>query len=457
MTDRERAEWLARCPTDQDRAEWEAFFARWPSEALARLDADQQDYYARLDQEVAEAIQAIEAEILARDPRAEEYRPQPIGDPVSNLIRASLLYAYYGNRLLRLYDAFTWARACETFVCHPGDITGPAVERMLAWVDGDDPDPTFSIGDCAVWAACFDPTRGMTSPWMSGPRSETTMNLRYPIVLYQLEHKRVMYIDRHGRADVRNVAKVEATMIATMRRAKKVVFDSGTDEDRDIMKTYRETALNMMDAGLFHLPYPISWVEDPFESSPDNRLYYLAVERDQKITMRVAVGITGPPVPLIVYGGQVMLNLANPTHSYYLDGREIDIDFHTKGHRMSETQANQIIICGNAVYSLKKLLVSLATEQVIKERKNPPKVVGGGKVGKSRRLPYTVVRVPLDDEISVGASTGTGTRRRKHLVRGYVWGKNTRPVEEQRWIKPFFRGSREHGEIQHTRVEVLRR
>jgi hypothetical protein len=34
-----------------------------------------------------------------------------------------------------------------------------------------------------------------------------------------------------------------------------------------------------------------------------------------------------------------------------------------------------------------------------------------------------------------------------HLVRGYVYGKNTRPLAEQRWVKPYWRGDKELGVV----------
>jgi hypothetical protein len=95
--------------------------------------------------------------------------------------------------------------------------------------------------------------------------------------------------------------------------------------------------------------------------------------------------------------------------------------------------------------------MSLITERV----RVPPR--HKQSVDKRHRLyEHTIIRIPMDDG-GEGGDLGTGgaaRKRRCHLVRGYTWGKNTRPVEEQRWIKPFWRGDRSVGTIERSHYVV---
>jgi hypothetical protein len=98
--------------------------------------------------------------------------------------------------------------------------------------------------------------------------------------------------------------------------------------------------------------------------------------------------------------------------------------------------------------------VTLATEQADREdvagkpfRKRWPK--------QNRQYQHTIVRVPLDTtEPRESEARGPSGTRRKHLVRGYMWGKNTRPQAEWRWIRPFWRGSAEVGIVERSHYVV---
>lgn len=93
--------------------------------------------------------------------------------------------------------------------------------------------------------------------------------------------------------------------------------------------------------------------------------------------------------------------------------------------------------CGDR---LLELLFLLSTSGVAKDRVREG---SGGKPGKrspkQRRMTprdYTIVRVPLTFQPDVGGTKGDGTSGRwvrPHARRAHMWGKNTRPLEEQHW------------------------
>jgi hypothetical protein len=112
-----------------------------------------------------------------------------------------------------------------------------------------------------------------------------------------------------------------------------------------------------------------------------------------------------------------------------------------------------------ATLMLRKFLVTLSASNTVRERgETRHRVVRFGRDPTSRRekdfktvvYSYTHVRQPDDDALPFD---GVHRHRKRHLVRGYTWGRHTRPPEEQRWIAPFWRGrgevavQRDHYEI----------
>jgi hypothetical protein len=71
----------------------------------------------------------------------------------------------------------------------------------------------------------------------------------------------------------------------------KFYFDSGADAGETVVAV-RETALNMLEAGLFHLTFPRIWIEDVFaeEARPMfDRYCYLVYEEADYIAIRLFV------------------------------------------------------------------------------------------------------------------------------------------------------------------------
>ena len=92
------------------------------------------------------------------------------------------------------------------------------------------------------------------------------MKLLFPKVLDHLTNKAIVWCDLTDPYSLRRARSSAAALAPQMERAEKFIFDSGTDNDHDFVGAVRETALEMMQAGLFHLPHPVTWIEDPFES-----------------------------------------------------------------------------------------------------------------------------------------------------------------------------------------------
>jgi hypothetical protein len=233
---------------------------------------------------------------------------------------------------------------------------------------------------------------------------------------------------------------VQAGMIAMMHEAEKFVFDSGMDRDESVTTAFRETALAMMEAGIFHLPYPMVWVEDPFpDDDPDQTRYmYLCIERDKKIFIWFYSDLFGSIVSL---PEPLEINLEKPTDSFYYPT--------TNPHAPAFYK-----VASEAVYAVKKFIVTLGT------RGTERATVKGGNHAlnmkpRGRKYPFTVVRIPTDYSSPIeGDEKGHGGYRRMHLVRGSIWGKNTRPVEEQRWIESYWRGREDLGTVTHHHHQV---
>jgi hypothetical protein len=306
------------------------------------------------------------------------------------------------------------------------------------------------------------------------------MKLILPEVLHHLEREPVLLLTAQGmrhasRGDSQRQAIVQSLM-PLLHKAEKFIFDSGSDRDEQTVMAVRSTAVEMMHAGLLHLPHPVTWIEDPFDSVPFNpadmplppgvagtegaialtrmlasligeqRYGYLCVEQDHKLFIHFLSYCAGPIGPRVTLAlGSCVIDLANPQDGFAMP------------FPGSVVNAMTAKVLGEAVYGVKKFLVTLATEQA--ERASVPgKRWSPGAPKRTRRYDHTIVRVPLDAPHSVSGESGDDPipqgRRRKHLVRGYMWGRNTRPTAQQRWIKPFWRGDADLGTLHHEHYEI---
>lgn len=287
------------------------------------------------------------------------------------------------------------------------------------------------------------------------------MRLLCPEILYMLRHRPIV-LSSGGAflaepSDKRRVAAL-SPLLPLIHRAEKFIFDSGSDQDERTVMAVRQTAVNMQEAGLFHLPHKITWIEDPYEDAPDEkRNFYLATEDDSIIRMYVATYLDqrlmaeswgavvgGNTSNLIFHATPLVIDLTTPSD-----------DFAIIAPSLADVLIRQIF--QEAMYSFKKFIVTLNTENLQIERVRSP-VKGTRQGSRFRHYEHRIIRVPLDTSPQTG-DQGNGTSgkpRRRHLVRGYVFGKNTRPKEQQRWIKPYWRGDAEIGIVERDHYEIGR-
>ena len=236
------------------------------------------------------------------------------------------------------------------------------------------------------------------------------------------------------------------------------IFDSGQDNPPDEIQAFQETAEELASEGLFRLPYPTVWIEDYFSDDPNGtRVCYLIHECDAGMACWSVV--------------------VNPKdeHIHVLGILSWIKDLNMFGYRMPEEAEQKWPEEEQRVYQrssmatlmLQKFIGTLAASNTVRERgetrrrevrkgRNPTSK--RGKDFKTVVYGYTHVSPPLDDSVPPDASGYQPCKR--HLVRGYTWGKNTRPKDEQRRIEPFWRGRgeqadpRQHYEIRTAKEET---
>lgn len=281
------------------------------------------------------------------------------------------------------------------------------------------------------------------------------MNLHLPELMHGLDRKPIMMayamsppreVDRKDRERAALVGR----LLPQMHKAQKFIFDSGQDRDEETTSAIRDTALNMLEAGFFHMPFPLCWIEDPFDDDPTTttRNFYLVTEDEKTIRVRLIQRFRGMQQDDLEPEERVNLS-DGPTTILHKEEAIIDLEnpsdaFTVPGGAIPELVRYSL---GEAVYAVKKFVVTLATEQAETERVKRNGTRGASSDKRTRSYDYSVVRIPLDHPERGERGSGSGGRaRRRALVRGYMWGKFTRPLDQQRWIKPFWRGSKDAGE-----------
>lgn len=243
---------------------------------------------------------------------------------------------------------------------------------------------------------------------------------------------------------------INSKVVGKIEAAEKYIFDSGSDRDPETTDAVRSTAMAMIEGNLFHLPSKVTWIEDPFDvddqdnkeffAGRDLRNYYLCIEEDEQIvvwffnSIPPGMGIDGK-IRFSMFSLPMVIDLKHAQDAFMIPGLEREPHpIYCKG-------------LAEAIYAIKKFIVTLATKDSVREkvRAKPQKA----RIPKKfREHDYTIIRVPYDRVESEALGLGgSGRKRRRHLVPGYWWGKNTRPLEERRFIAPYWRGSQEIGVI----------
>lgn len=292
------------------------------------------------------------------------------------------------------------------------------------------------------------------------------LRLQCSEIMHALRHKNIMIntpplgLPEISEASNKTRQKLMNQLIPVIERSHKFIFDSGSDQDELTTTAVKETAINMIEAGLFHQPFPDIWIEDPYEESPETyRNFYLAREKDRKITLwsftKLDMSLLGVNGSRLKIDGKKITPLC--MHMFPL---VIDLDSSDGGFMVpsvDDVQPQYAKILGETVYAYKKFIVSLNTENLTIEKvlaNNNKKTWNGDP--RTRQYDHSIVRVPMEtaETTSEASHSGDGKPRRKHLVRGFVWGKNTRPLDEQRWIKPYWRGTLQGDIVERTHYVI---
>ena len=285
------------------------------------------------------------------------------------------------------------------------------------------------------------------------------MKLHCGSLLYALRHQPIIVTDQFGMPSVLPVSdktrrSLMGTLASQIHNSAKYIFDSGSDQDLETVQAVRDTAVNMMEFNLFHMPHPVMWIEDPFDdddSGETARNYYLAREHKDRIDIlffqEVKAGMLGSVARFILYPFPLSIDLTAPCDEFRADINPNAMPAFLRGP-------------SEAVYSFKKLIVTLYTRGTLTETVALP--TGRQSSGtRNRSYPHQIVRIPLheparDPSAPRRDSTQSASPRprRAKLVRGYVWGFKTRPLEEQRWISAYWRNLEGGAPPQETHYQV---
>lgn len=303
---------------------------------------------------------------------------------------------------------------------------------------------------CPLWAGCYGlPNPGKWSGWI--------VKLDASMLIEHLENRKIMiaFPDTYPIAmgpEERIRKVINGKVVKNIEAAEKYIFDSGSDTDPETTNAVRSTSTAMMEGKLFHMPSKITWIEDPFDADDQNdkelftgrdlRNYYLCIEENDGIEVWFFNSI--PPghgedgkIRFSMFALPMFLDLTQATDKFAILGIE------------REPLPLYVTGLAEAIYSVKKFVVTLATKDQVREKvKAKPQKARIPR--KFREFDHTIIRVPFDraESQSLGLGLGgTGRKRRKHLVPGYWWGKNTRELPDRRFIWPYWRGSQEVGVI----------
>ena len=227
--------------------------------------------------------------------------------------------------------------------------------------------------------------------------------------------------------------------------SQKFIYNTGSDDDEK-SDNVKSTAYAMMAQNRFRMPYPIVWMEDPFDDGIDVIRFYLFREVSNN-TIHISVA-DSLPTKIAVSPGNAVLRTDKGAGEDEFQVRVVaNIDDDMK--RMAERTLRE------AGYALMKMVVVLNTKGTETEHKDKAKGLRAYAKSSKRRwrgCPYTIIREPLDTTSSIRLPNGSVPR--KHFVRGYQWGRHTRPPDEQKWIEPYWRGSEDKGLYERDHYEI---
>lgn len=232
------------------------------------------------------------------------------------------------------------------------------------------------------------------------------------------------------------------------------LFDSGQNNPVEEVRAFQETADELASENLFHLPFPAVWIEDYFDDAPDSERYCYLCEEGKDGNIACWAALVDPDTDFMQVLG---------VYYWLPDLRMFGYGVANEAKRLHPDRIHVVDqISSMATLMLQKFVGTLAASNTVRERgevqrrelrpgRNPTSK--RGKDFKTVIYSYTHVGPPIDDSVPADAS---GYRpRKRHLVRGYTWGKNTRPKEDQRRIEPFWRGRGEMADPrQHYEVRT---
>jgi hypothetical protein len=263
--------------------------------------------------------------------------------------------------------------------------------------------------------------------------------------------------------------------ISALMSADRYLYDSGNDTPVHAL-SITETALALIERDKFHLPRPVCIVEDYREETPSSRLLMLLREHDDCITIDSwstvpdlgemspeqyksltkeqwqAITAKHHPVDYFVWC-PIRLIIPFPSHSQFDGQMSWGMWAEHKLWFENADTANESAVrhFGAVAYAAKKFIVMLSSTGIVIEERRPKPILYGKnqREGVFRNRPYHYIRVPFGYEVNEDgtrkrhasqADNADAAPRKAHWVRGHIWGRNVRPIDQQRWYSPYFRG-----------------
>lgn len=238
--------------------------------------------------------------------------------------------------------------------------------------------------------------------------------------------------------------------IPTLEEAPCFVFRSrevADGSDEEVMASLEA----MAEYDRLHLPYGQIWVE-----TKDWLEYYArdSVDGPDKEKVHLGIAATETEDGRILFQAFADRKQVKPSccvlygeidkAAFAERGEPVIVHAPDRVDAIGEDEGYQRLITRAAGRCLTELLFLLSTSGVSKETVTGDQTKGGGKNKKKSRKrrgdparSYTVIRVPyyFDTEEGAGDGSGRGRWKRPHVRRAHMWGKNTRPLEQQRWIE----------------------